>query len=87
MRLFQPRLWTLTGLLLGLASLCGCGLSVGPQVEQRIIFVKYQGVAARVMESKTVKVTVTDANGHTYVDKIDIAGFYVISPDMKDEKP
>lgn len=70
----------------GLLMFCvaGCGLTVGPKVEDRIVFIKHQGIAARVAESKKVNVLV-EKDGKTYTQSMDIGGFYVISPDMKTE--
>ena len=69
----------LSGMLFALV-LSGCG--IGPQVKDRIVFVRNQGVAARV--TKNVKVPVeVEKDGETYTDEIDIGGFYVISPDQK----
>lgn len=69
-----------------LLMLSGCTLSptIGPRVEDRIVFVKYKGVAARVSENKSVEVIV-EKDGKVYKQKMDIGGFYVISPDMKEE--
>lgn len=77
--------WTLTACLLGLASLPGCGLSVGPKVEDRLIFIKHKGVAARV--AKNVKAElVIEKDGKTFRQTLDIGGFYVISPDEVQEE-
>ena len=74
------------GVFLALAAgVGGCGLTLGPRVEERIIFVRHQGVAARVAESKEVEVIV-EHEGKVYRDRVNIGGFYVISPDLKDEK-
>ena len=73
------------GLLCLSLALSGCGLTVGPRVEDRIIFIRHQGVAARVAESKEVEVIV-EKDGKVYRQKMDVGGFYVISPDQKTEK-
>ena len=75
------------------ASLClimcgsGCGLTVGPKVKDRIVFIKHRGVVARVAESKTVEVTVTDKAGTTYTQRMDVGGMYVVSPDELEPRP
>jgi hypothetical protein len=67
-------------------ALSGCGeITLGPRTETNVIFVKHKGIAARVIENKTVKVKV-EANGKTYTQKIDIGGFYIMSPDVADEQ-
>lgn len=64
--------------------LSGCAATVGPQVKQEIIFVKHKGVAARV--AKSVKVPlILEHDGKTYYEEKDIGGFWVISPDVKEE--
>lgn len=69
--------WTLP--LSGLVWLSGCGLSVGPRVEDRIIFVR-PGPVARVAESKTVEVLV-EKDGTVYRAKQEIGGWYVLPPE------
>lgn len=73
--------------LLVLCSLSGCGIypTIGPVTEQRIVFVKYKGIAARVVENASVQVEVSDDAGKVTQKKMDVGGFYLISPDMKDD--
>jgi hypothetical protein len=59
----------------------GCELSLGPRTTNNIVFVRHEGVAARVTENKKVKV-VLEQDGKTYEATIDIGGFYVIAPDL-----
>src|SRR4029077_10239419 len=78
-----------TGLLLALCCLSGCGLSlnpsIGPTVEKRVTFVKYKGIAGRITEKTIALVGVQKEDGTVDEVKMDIGGFYVISPDMKDD--
>lgn len=46
---------------------------------------RHKGIAARVTESKKVKVEV-EKDGKTYTDILDIGGFYIIAPDVKEEQ-
>jgi len=78
----RPPWWTLTALLSVPLWLSGCGPSIGPRTEDHVVFIRHAGVAARVAESKRVKVVV-EKDGKTYTDTLDLAGFYVISPDLK----
>lgn len=77
------------GLLLVPSWLSGCAVSlnpsIGPTVEKRITFVKYKGVAARVIENTTALVGVEKEDGTVDEMKMDIGGFYLISPDLKND--
>jgi hypothetical protein len=77
----------LTAALLGLAWLSGCApsLTLGPKVEDRLVFIKHKGIAARVAEPLQAKLIV-EKDGKTYTQKMDIGGFYVISPDEAENK-
>jgi hypothetical protein len=72
----------LSGISFALA-LSGC--SIGPQVKDRIVFIKHDGVAARVTKNVTVPLEV-EKDGQAYTEEKDIGGFYVISPDLKEKK-
>jgi hypothetical protein len=84
MKRSQRKWWMCLACLPGLLWLPGCEFSVGPQTQTKIVFVRYQGIAARVIESKKVQVAI-EKDGSTYTDTVDIGGFYVISPDQKPE--
>lgn len=68
---------------LALVWLSGC-VTLGPKVRTDIVFVKHQGVAARVAESVKVKLIV-EKGGQAHTQEMDIGGFYVISPDLEGE--
>lgn len=84
--------WTCLACLSGLAWLSGCGLSVGPRVKDRIVFVRTRTetglpvVAARVCESKRVEIEVEYA-GQVYRDKANIGGWFVMPPEAVKKSP
>lgn len=61
----------------------GCGVTLGPVTERDILFVHYKGVAARVSSKTTAEVEI-EKDGKVFTRKMRLDGFYVISPDMKD---
>ena len=64
-----------------LVSVSGCGLTIGPVVENKAIIVK-PGVVMEVLENKKVKCHVmTEKDGEINVIKQDIGGWLVIPPE------
>ena len=61
------------------------GCTIGPKVKDRIVFVKAGGVAARVAKNLKAELIV-EHDGQVYTETRDIGGFYIISPDLKEEK-
>ncbi len=85
----QVRVWLMLFVILVVASISGCGivpehLTLGPTTERDILFVHYKGVAARVCSKTTAEVEI-EQNGKVFTRKLRLDGFYVISPDMKDD--
>lgn len=68
-----------------LVLLSGCGLTLGPKTESNFLFIKHKGIAARVAEDVKVK-CIVEKDGKVYEAKINLSGFYVISPDLKEEQ-
>lgn len=72
--------------LLVLPLLLGCG---GSEKKTEFIFIRHNGVAARCADDVTVRAVVDrpkpDGTIETVVDKVNIGGFYLISPDLKDK--
>ena len=68
--------------LLVLLSLSGCG---GSEKKTEFVFIRHNGMAARAAKNIKIPAVVEKPNGETVMDEVDIGGFYLISPDLKDK--
>lgn len=68
--------------LLGLALLTGCG---GSEKKTEFVFIRHNGVAARCADNIKVRAVIDKPDGTTVLDWVNIGGFYMIAPDLKDK--
>jgi len=62
-------------------SLSGCGITIGPKVEERTVWVQ-PGTPGKVAEQTKVKLAVKKADGTFAVQSQDIGGWVCFPPDV-----